>query len=159
MNARSAVRIGLVLIVAPYSAVAQEVAYELRGCGAAESTVIDRAGDMLITQGVSRGVVDSIPPGGPFDKTIYECRSLAHASKEGVEFANRCVFVDADGHKTLGMSVGTPRGWQWKFLGGTGKWEGISGGGPGAPDSAYARLSPAVTGSCFRAKGTYSLKK
>jgi hypothetical protein len=121
--------------------------------------VIDKAGNVAILQSVTRGVVNAAKPGGPFDKTTYECRAVLNASPAGAEFNNRCVFVDTDGHKTVGASTGTPKGWQWKFLGGSGKWEGISGGGPGEPDVAHARLSPSVTGACWRAKGTYTLKK
>lgn len=154
----TAARLGWLLVVTAYPALAQDVAYDFRGCGTAESTVIDRAGDMVIVQGISRGIADSISSGGPFDKMTYECRSIAHASKQDVEFTNRCVFVDADGHKLMGTSTGSPKGWQWRFLAGTGKWEGIKGGGPGLPETAYARFSPSITGGCYRARGSYSLK-
>jgi hypothetical protein len=158
MNYAIAGSIGVVLLAALPAVQAQEVAYEIRGCGTAENTVIDRAGDVTVLQGMSRGVADSIPAGGPFDKTTYECRSLTTVSKQGAEFSNRCVFVDRDGHKALGTSVGTGKGWEWKFLAGTGKWEGITGGGPGVPETAYARYSPAVSGGCYRAKGSFLIK-
>jgi hypothetical protein len=141
------------------SALAQEVPYSIRGCGVAETTLVDRLGDLSVLQTLTRGVADSIPAGAAFDKTTYECRSVSHASKEGVEFTNRCVFVDADGHKFVGMSSGTPAAWQWTFLGGTGKWEGIAGRGTSAPDTRYPRLSQAVAGGCFRSQGSFSLKK
>lgn len=141
------------------SALGQETPYDIRGCGTAETTLIDRIGDASILQSVSRGVVDSVPPGGAFDKTTFECRTILHASKEGAEFTNRCVFVDAEGHKLFGSSNGTHKGWQWRFMGGSGKWEGISGGGTGAVEASYPRLSPSVAGNCFRARGSFSLKK
>jgi hypothetical protein len=159
MIARTAASIGILFSLLPYPAGAQEATYDIRGCGMQESSLIDKVGDVVIMQTVTRGLVDSISPGAAFDKTTYECRAVVNASPAGVEFNNRCVFVDKDGHKTVGASAGTPKGWQWKFIGGSGKWEGISGGGPGVPETAYARLSSAVTGSCWRSKGTYSLKK
>jgi len=152
--------VGLSLALAPQgSAWAQETAYEVRGCGVNEASLIDKAGDMTIASSVTRGNADFLRPGMPAIKFTYEYRAVAHFSKAGAEFTNRCTFVDPDGDRLVGASNGTPKGWQWRYLGGTGKWEGISGGGPGAPDGAYARMSPSVAGSCYKATGNYTLKK
>lgn len=149
-----------ILALAPLNtAWAQETAYEVRGCGVNEASVIDKAGDMTIASSLTRGNADLTRPGMPAVKFTYECRAVSHFSKAGAEFTNRCTFVDPDGDRLVGASNGTAKGWQWRYLGGTGKWEGITGGGPGVPDSAYARISPSVTGSCYKATGTYTLKK
>ena len=138
---------------------AQETTYEVRGCGVNEASVIDKAGDMTIASSQTRGNADLTRPGMPAVKFTYECRSVMNFSKEGAEFSNRCTFVDPDGDRLVGASNGTPKEWQWRYLGGTGKWTGIIGGGPGVPDGAYARMSPSVTGSCYKATGTYTIKK
>ena len=138
---------------------AQETTYEVRGCGVNEASVIDKAGDMTIASSQTRGNADLTRPGMPAVKFTYECRSVVNFSKEGAEFSNRCTFVDPDGDRLVGASNGTPKEWQWRYLGGTGKWTGITGGGPGVPDGAYARMSPSVTGSCYKATGTYTIKK
>jgi len=152
--------VSLLLALAPQgSAWAQETAYEVRGCGVNEASVIDKAGDMTIATSITRGNSDFLRPGMPAIKFTYECRAVVHFSKAGAEFSNRCTFVDPDGDRLVGASNGTPKGWQWRYLGGTGKWEGISGGGPGVPDGAYARMSPSVAGSCYKATGTYTLQK
>jgi hypothetical protein len=151
---------GLLLAVAPQGfAWAQEIAYESRGCGVNETSVIDKAGDMTIATSVTRGNADLSRPGMPAIKFTYECRAVSHFSKTGAEFAGRCAFVDPDGDRQLGAYQGTPKEWQWRYLGGTGKWDGITGGGPSVPDGAYARMSPSVAGSCYKATGTYTLKK
>ena len=121
------------LACAPQFSLAQERAYEIKVCSTSESTVID--------------------------KTTFECRGVTNASKAGVDYNNRCTFIDADGHKVVGATVGTAQGWTWKFLGGTGKWEGIEGGGTGKSIAQYPRLSPTVSAGCGLAKGTYTLKK
>jgi hypothetical protein len=141
------------------AALADDLTYNLKGCATSEATVIDKAGDMVIGQSAARGITDSVPPGGAMDKMTYECRSVWHASKAGVEFTARCTFADGDGDKALGMSTGSATGWQWTFLAGTGKWEGITGGGPSGPAGRYPRLSPTVSASCWQGKGTYSLNK
>lgn len=159
MRTSVAAAAGLLAAVPLSLAWAQETAYEVRGCGVNEASVFDKAGDVAIATSVTRGNSDFARPGMPGIKFTYECRSVLHFSKAGAEFANRCTFVDPDGDRLVGMSNGTPKGWQWRYLGGTGKWEGITGGGPGVPDGAYARMSPSVAGSCFKATGTYTLKK
>jgi len=151
---------GAILALVPEDcAWAQETAYEVRGCGVNEASVFDKAGDMTIATSVTRGNADFLRPSMPAIKFTYECRAVLNFSKAGAEFTNRCTFVDPDGDRLVGASNGTPKGWQWRYLGGTGKWEGISGGGPGVPDVAYARMSPSVAGSCYKATGTYTLKK
>jgi len=147
----------MTLVAAPL--LAQERTYEIRVCSTAETTVIDRAGEVALLASVTRGIADSVVPGGPFDKTSFECRSVTNASKAGVDYNSRCVFIDADGHKVVGATAGTAQGWTWKFLGGTGKWEGIDGGGTGKSAGPYPRISPAVTAGCGVAKGAYTIKK
>jgi hypothetical protein len=149
-----------ILALAPLNtAWAQETTYEVRGYGVNEASVIDKAGDMTTASSQTRGNADLTRPGMPAVKFTYECRAVSHFSKAGAEFTNRCTFVDPDGDRLVGASNGTQKGWQWRYLGGTGKWEGITGGGPGVPDGAYARVSSSVAGSCCKATGTYTLKK
>jgi len=146
-------------IAAPLACAAQGGTYDLKLCSTSEATVIDSAGGTTILATHVRGLSDSMTPGGAFDNQTYECRSVANASKSGVEFTGRCTFVDMDGHKALGAVSGNPKGWTWKFLSGTGKYEGIEGGGPTKPLKQYPRLSPAVSGACAHATGTYTIRK
>jgi len=140
-------------------ALAQEQAYDLKICSTLERSIIDRVGGTTILATVSRGMADSITPGGPFDKMMSECRGVVDASKAGFSYATRCVFVDKEGDKLIGASVGTQEGWKWTFLAGTGKWEGIQGSGTGKTTARYSPLSPAVSASCGHSTGTFSLKK
>jgi len=158
-DSRIAASLPLILASVAGPALAQELPYDIKLCGVQEVTVIDRARDIVITHYVTRGIVDSFLPNHPFDKLSYECRGLTHSSKEGGELATRCTFLDAEGHKALGYGVGPPKEWRWTFLGGTGKFEGISGGGTATPFAAYPKLSPTIGAGCNRATGTYSLKK
>lgn len=146
-------------IAAPLACAAQGGTYDLKLCNTSEATVIDSAGGTTIFATHARGLSDSMTPGGEFDNQTYECRSVANASKSGVEFTGRCTFVDMDGHKALGAVSGNPKGWTWKFLSGTGKYEGIEGGGTTKPLKQYPRLSPAVSGACAHATGTYTIRK
>lgn len=138
---------------------AQEIPIESKGCYSSETTIIDRAGDVIIGMNVVRGVTDHLSA-APFpDKTMHDCRGVFTASKAGVEFANRCNFVDAQGDKILSVSTGTLNSFQWKWIAGTGKFEGITGSGTAKIDTAYPRANPTVSGACWSGKGTYSIKK
>jgi len=60
--------VGLSVALAPQgSGWAQEIAYEVRGCGVNEASVIDKAGDMTIATSVTRGNSDFLP--------LHVCRS------------------------------------------------------------------------------------
>jgi len=156
---KSTLAIAAALACAPLVSAAQERPYEIKICSTSEASVIDRAGDATILANTTRGIADSVPPGGAFDKMTFECRSVLNASKTGFDYTSRCTFVDMDGDKVIGASVGNAQGWKWTYLGGTGKWEGIQGGGTGKSTAQYPRLSPAVSAGCGLAVGTYSFKK
>jgi hypothetical protein len=47
----------------------------------------------------------------------------------------------------------------WKYLQGTGKWKGITGGGKGFPITKGKPISSGTSQSCFKITGTYELKK
>jgi len=159
---RAATKQAILAVIATMAcapAFAQEQSYDLKICSTVERSVIDRAGDMILLSTVSRGMSDSIKPGGPFDKMTYECRAVVDASKAGFSYASRCAFVDKNGDKVIAASVGTQEGWKSTILGGTGKWEGIQGGGTGKGMARYPQLSPTVSASCGHSTGTFSLKK
>ena len=138
---------------------AQETPVELKGCFTSETTVVDRAGDVVIGMNVVRGVTDRVSA-GPFpEKTTHDCRVVFTASKAGVEFANRCNFVDADGDRILSVATGTRESFEWKWVAGTGKFTGISGSGIAKIDAAYPRANPALSGACWSGKGSYILKR
>jgi hypothetical protein len=47
----------------------------------------------------------------------------------------------------------------WKFILGTGKWKGITGGGKSIPFSKGKPISPGTMQNCTKITGTYELKK
>jgi len=144
----------------PIGTWAQEIAVELKGCYSTETTIIDRAGDVVFGMNVTRGVTDKVAGPASFpDKLMHDCRVVFTASKAGVEFTNRCNFVDAAGDKILSAASGTRDTFQWKWVAGTGKFEGITGVGTAKIDAVYPRANPTVSGGCWSGKGTYSIKK
>lgn len=131
---------------------------ELKGCLVSETTIIDRAGNVVIGMNVTRGNTDRVGP-GPFpEKTAHDCRVLFTASPAGLEFTNRCNFVDAQGDRILSVASGTREAFEWQWIAGTGKFAGIRGSGKARIDSSYPRAAANLSGSCWSGKGTYTLK-
>jgi hypothetical protein len=156
MKPRIVATAALTVIVFASPALAEDV--EFKGCYTTEGTIIDKAGDTLIGVNVARGVVDRVSGTWPVDKMLMDCRSVFTVSKAGLEFTNRCTFIDKDDHRALSVSTGTLQSFQWKWIAGTGKYEGIAGSGGGAIDSPYPGAA-SIGGACWRGKGSYSIKK
>jgi hypothetical protein len=135
---------------------ASETSFNMKGCLANESTVLDTVGEVTVGMNVTRGTMDFV--GMPTDKMTHDCRVLWVASKAGLEFTNRCVNIDKDGDKTITMAMGTPKSFQWKFLSGSGKFAGISGSGTGEIHSPYPR-GKNIGASCWQGRGTYTLNR
>jgi hypothetical protein len=89
---------------------------------------------------------------------MHDCRVLWSASKAGLEFTNSCVNTDKDGDKIISMATGTPKSFQWKYLSGSGKFQGITGSGTAEIVTRYPR-SGNVSGSCWQGRGTYTLNR
>ena len=129
---------------------------EMKGCLVTESSVLDKVGEVTIGVNVTRGNIDVT--GGPSDKMTHDCRVVWSASKAGVEFNNRCVNTDNDGDKTISVASGTPKSFQWKYLSGSGKFQGISGSGTAEITTRYPRGGN-VSASCWQGRGTYTLAR
>ncbi|HET9412905.1 MAG TPA: hypothetical protein VFO74_02140 [Pseudolabrys sp.] len=160
MKLRVALAGSFIGLACPTGAWAQEIPVALKGCFSSETTIIDKAGDVVFGMTVTRGVTDKTAGPASFpDKMMHDCRAVFTASKAGFEFTNRCNFVDDAGDKILSASSGTRDSFQWKWVAGTGKFEGITGGGTAKIDALYPRANPTVSGGCWSGKGTYSIKK
>jgi len=149
MRIQSAVTGALLAFAVP--AWAQEIPVELKGCYSSETTVIDRAGDVLIGMTVVRGGTDRVSP-GPFpEKTMHDCRVIFTASKAGLvaltrglaaALRSRRIAVNCVAPGPVLRPPGFPLA-RWKRL--------TRGRAPGAADVAsvvvyFATCPPRVTG-------------
>ena len=68
-----------------------------------------------------------------------------------------CIFLDSAGDRVFGADRRGPQGYEFEFIGGTGKYAGITGGGNIEP---LAELKPVRDGTmqaCRRMRGNYKL--
>lgn len=135
---------------------AADTPIELSGCYTTEATVLAKVGDVTAGTNVTRGYMDI--KGGLADRATHDCRVVWTASKAGLEFTNRCVNTDKDGDRTISMSTGTPKSFHWKYVSGSGKFQGITGGGTAEVVKHYPR-SGAIAVACWQGRGTYTLNR
>jgi len=154
---RTMLAVSMSLIAGAATGIARaETPFEFKGCIANESAVLDTVDGVTVGMNVTRGTMDLV--GAPADKMLHDCRVLWLASKAGVEFTNRCVNLDKDGDKHVTMATGTPKSFQWKFVSGSGKYAGITGGGTAEITTPYPR-GKGINASCYQGRGTYTLKQ
>jgi hypothetical protein len=103
------------------------------------------------------GTSRSNPSGGAFDMMSFQCVGVG-ALIEGKWSSNGfCEYLDADGDKSLGKATRIgPKG-TWKFVAGTGKFAGITGGGTNETLGQFPTIKPGTFQGCNRAVGTYKL--
>ena len=71
-----------------------------------------------------------------------------------------CEYLDAEGDKLIGYVERTgAAGGKWRFVNGTGKYVGITGGGEYKYLGNFPRIRKGNTQGCSRATGSYELKK
>ena len=153
--------VGMMLVTTNANVFAVDVNYTLRGCSFIENTVLGTSGGTTIGYSRSRGASQSVPPGNPdsFDGMSYDCLSVWDAKKAGVSFSGRCTFVGSGEDSFVGAFEPSPGGWTWRFISGSGKWAGITGGGESRITKQHANLSPSSKTNCWEGEGTYSLTK
>ena len=98
--------------------------------------------------------------GGAFDQMSLECVGVFRSEK-GAPTANAvCEYLDNDGDKLLGYAERTGvAGGKWRFVSGTGKYTGITGGGEYKYLGRFPRIREGHVQGCNRATGSYELKK
>jgi len=119
-------------------------------------------GTMFLTW-EQKGVLIDVPGKGPLHNMSYTCAGVQLWDKGVGSSIGYCFTLDSDGDKTMweaeavniksgpGLRTGT-----WKYIGGTGKYTGIEGGG----EYTGHRLRPVEDGtyqSFFEIKGNYKL--
>jgi hypothetical protein len=144
------------LSITPASA-AEE--YDITVCGASTITTLSSSAEVTILAIDTKGIAVSNQPKKAFDNTTYHGVSLvriAAGQRVGTTFAR---FLDADGDAVVGETTIAPTEMTWRFLEGSGKWKGITGGGKTWPITNAKPILPGTAQACARATGTYEIRK
>ena len=131
--------------------------YDLMSCYSGKAEVIAHSKTQVALSYVFTGTCRSNPPGGAFDMTSFQgvgAQSILDGKINSIYFME---YIDSDGDKVfLKGDRNGPKG-SAEFLSGTGKYEGISGGGTNEAVGNFPSARPGTFQSCSHAIGTYML--
>ncbi|MEZ5728135.1 MAG: hypothetical protein R3E48_09180 [Burkholderiaceae bacterium] len=143
------------VLAANAPAAAGEVPVDITSCWGGNLRVLAPAkGQVFLTYDVT-GLFRSNTPGGAFDATSFECVGSVEYLNGVPSEVGHCVSVDRDGDKTWGRSLRSKTEDNWVFIGGTGKYAGITG---TLKRDRRVQGRPARAGTtqgCGRSSGTY----
>ena len=155
--------VGLALVHTPTAGEAAELAksggYDITNCSGGTSNAIVHSKAHIALSYTLTGTSRTNKPGGPFGMMSYQCVGVVRVMQGTATGDGICEFVDADGDKVLGRATrtGNPGG-EWRFINGTGKFAGITGGGAYKFLGRFPTVRKGHFQGCARATGDYKLK-
>jgi len=148
--------IGIFLFI-PYAQAQQPI--DMMSCGDVEMTTIVAGEELTIMGTTGRGInLDNLGT-KVFDNMTYHGVGLLKIERGNITAIMYTKYMDPSGDFLVVeiTQVGMER--DWKFLYGTGKWKGITGGGKGFPFTKGKPITPGTSQGCVKVTGTYELKK
>jgi len=108
--------------------------YELKGRSIwiPESvSTITRADGMTVTRQILKGTAIADDPTTPLSLASQDCMFTTVTAADGKSFSSGgyCDGVDKDGDVYWAVGTADQNGGEWHYIGGTGKFEGLEGGG------------------------------
>ena len=140
------------------SAVQAEEPYDLTMCLSGKTTMLLASKELVLYEYQGDGMTMSNHENKKFHGMSYRCIGTVKIEKGVRSGLTYCKYMDADGDLVVGEAMRNGEENTWKFLYGTGKWQGITGGGPaGAPVASGKPISEGTFQVCNRATGTFTL--
>lgn len=133
--------------------------YDLTSCGSATNSVLFSSKELTILSTDSKGIAFSNHANKIFDNSTYHCAGIVWIAKGIPAYHVFCKYVDPEGNAVVGEFAVEGDKTDWKFIHGTGKWKGITGGGAHQAITKGKPVAPGTSQGCRRVTGTYSLPK
>ena len=148
--------IGILLFI---PCVQAQQSIDMMSCGDSENTTIVAGEELTIMGSTARGINLDNFGAKVFDNMTYHGVGLLKIDRGNITAIFYTKYMDPSGDFLVVeiTQVGMER--DWKFLYGTGKWKGITGGGKGFPFTKGKPISPGTSQGCVKVTGTYELKK
>ena len=132
--------------------------YDLTMCMSGEGSTLLASKELVLYNFQADGMTMSNHENKKFHGMSYRCIGTSKIVKGVRHGVSYCKYMDADGDLVVGEGIRTEKEGTWKFLYGTGKWQGITGGGPiGVTVASGKPISEGTFQICQRAKGTFNL--
>jgi len=127
-------------------------------CSSTKITTIVSTPEFTIYSTEARGVQIDNLPSKTFDNLTFHSVGVFKVESGKVTGNSYSKYMDAsEDFFLVETQVGTER--VWKYIYGTGKWKGITGGGTSIPLTKGKPISPGTSQGCNKVTGTYELKK
>lgn len=156
---RFAVAGALAAVMTAHAQPARQGTIDSQTCWGGTAQLMNFAKELAMGTYALTGTTRTAPPGGFMDLATYECLGSFEHGKAGAGHNGYCVMVDAQGDQVFVRDV-RPVGaasWPWQYLGGTGKYAGITGSGESRRIGAFAPARPGTTQGCNQITGSYRL--
>jgi hypothetical protein len=134
-----------------------EESFESTACVSGTMNIVHTSKELMISSFDLKGIVRSDSNSEMFNNVSEWCVGLF--SKVGDKITQRgfCQYMYPDGDINIIEWDGGANGGNLKFLLGTGKWEGLKGGGTWNVLQRAKSIAPGTFQSCRKIKGTYEL--
>jgi hypothetical protein len=132
---------------------------DMISCGDAKATAIVSGQELTIMGIEARGInIDNLASKA-FDNMTYHTVGVFKVEGGKMTGTMYSKYLDPSGDFLVVeiSQVGMER--DWKYLYGTGKWKGVTGGGKAIPFTKGQPISPGTIQNCTKITGTYELKK
>jgi hypothetical protein len=132
---------------------------DMISCGDAKTTTIVSGQELTIMSVEARGINLDNLASKAFDNMTYHTVGIYKVEGGKVTGTMYSKYLDPSGDFLVVeiSQVGMER--DWKYLYGTGKWKGVTGGGKAIPFTKGQPVSPGTIQNCTKITGTYELKK
>ena len=152
--------LGLLPAVAFAADMPKEGTFDYISCSSGISSTTKFSNTHSLVSYEHTGMIQSVVPGGPFDKETFHCIGVEMTVEGKVTSGSAlCESADMEGNKRLARFMTSDGKTTREQLAGTGKYEGST-----ITNSSFEPLGPFSTikegtfQSCNRQKGTYKLK-
>jgi hypothetical protein len=132
---------------------------DMMSCGDATVTTIVAGQELTILGIEGKGINLDNLSSKAFDNMTYHTVGVLKIDRGKVTGILYSKYLDPSGEFCVieVSQVGMDR--DWKYLYGTGKWKGVTGGGKAFPFTKGKPVSPGTSQGCVKITGTYELKK
>jgi hypothetical protein len=149
--------LGMLLVMTAVHA--KEIPFDITYCTSGTVTPVVRSKAITLLGFELRGIGRSNLEDNPFDNLTTHCVGTTMVKEGSRTVKWYCKLMDLEGDFIFMEGSGTPGNAKRtiRALSGTGKWQGITGGGANQPLARGKPITPDTFQNCSRATGTYIL--
>jgi hypothetical protein len=135
-----------------------EMEYSGTFCGIRKSTVLYSTPDLTVLSYEGWGIQTPASTFEPWKNASVRCVAYGRITQGKMSSTGSCLWTDPTGDTFIGEFQGVPdKPGIWIFLSGTGKWQGIKGGGQFQPVSRGKDFADGTVAYCISHAGKYTL--